>query len=102
MLDCLLNEKERAFRDEVRDFVKNEIPSQAVRDMDTGNLESGRWFVEKAGALGLLGPRFPAKYGGRDLNWVSDLLANEEVGVLGTSLGCAYACLLYTSPSPRD
>ncbi len=91
MLDCLLNEKERAFRDEVRDFVKNEIPSQAVRDMDTGNLESGRWFVEKAGALGLLGPRFPAKYGGRDLNWVSDLLANEEVGVLGTSLGCAYA-----------
>jgi len=90
MFDFLLNEQETAFCREVREFVKNEVPSQMVRDMDNGEIESGRWFVEKAGPLGILGPRFPKEYGGRDLNWVTNVAACEEVGVLGTSLGCAY------------
>ncbi|MBL7171330.1 MAG: acyl-CoA/acyl-ACP dehydrogenase [Desulfobacteraceae bacterium] len=90
MFDFLLNEQETAFCQEVREFVKNEVPSQMVRDMDNGEIESGRWFVEKAGPSGILGPRFPKEYGGRDLNWVTNVAACEEVGVLGTSLGCAY------------
>ena len=90
MFDFLLNEQEMAFCKEVREFVKNEVPSQMVREMDNGEIESGRWFVKKAGPLGILGPRFPKEYGGRDLNWVTNVAACEEVGVLGTSLGCAY------------
>jgi len=90
MFDFLLTDQEKAARDEVRRFVKDEVPSQMVREMDQGQIESGRWFVEKAGTAGILGLRFPKEYGGRDLNWVADVAASVEVGVLGTSLGCAY------------
>jgi acyl-CoA dehydrogenase len=90
VFDFLLNDQEEAFCLEVREFVKKDVPSQMIRDMDSGKIESGRWFVEKAGPLGLLGPRFPREYGGRALNWVTDVAACEEVGILGTSLGCAY------------
>jgi len=90
MFDFLMNDREKAVRNEVREFVKNDVPSQFIRDMDSGELESGRWFVEKAGSHGLLGVRFPEEYGGRGINWVVDVAASEEVGVLGTSLGCAY------------
>jgi len=90
MYEFLLDEREKAFWKEVREFVKNEVPSQYIRDMDEGKLESGRWFVERAGAKTLLGCRFPREFGGRGLNWVADVAATEEVGVLGTSLGCAY------------
>ncbi|MFH1349845.1 MAG: acyl-CoA dehydrogenase family protein [Pseudomonadota bacterium] len=90
MFDFLLNDREKAFCQEVREFVKTDVPSQKIRDMEKGEIDSGRWFVEKAGAKGLLGARFPEKYGGKGLNWVTDVTACEEVGVLGTSLACAY------------
>ncbi|MEW5913272.1 MAG: acyl-CoA dehydrogenase family protein [Thermodesulfobacteriota bacterium] len=90
-MDYLLSPEQLAVRDEVRRFVKEQVPSRMVREMDQGELESGRWFVEKAGAAGILGLRFPKAYGGRGLDWVTDVACMEEVGVLGTSLGCAYA-----------
>lgn len=90
MYDFLLNETEKAFWLEVRDFVKKDIPSQLIRDMDEGKIETGRPIVEKAGAKNLLGPRFPKRYGGRELNWVAEVAAVEEVGVLGNSVSCAY------------
>ena len=90
MFDFLLTDEQRAVRDEVRRFVKEEVPAKMVREMDLGQVESGRWFVEKAGAAGLLGMRFPKEYGGRGLSWVGEMACVEEVGVLGTSLGCAY------------
>jgi hypothetical protein len=89
MFDFLLSKEERAFRDEVRDFVKT-VPSQLLRDMDAGKIETGRPFIEMAAARHLLGARFPKEYGGRGLNWASEVAAVEEVGVLGNSLSCAY------------
>ena len=90
MYDFLLNEKEKAFWLEVREFVKNDIPSQLIRDMDGSKIETGRPIVEKAGAKNLLGPRFPKEYGGRNLNWAAEIAAVEEVGVLGNSISCAF------------
>jgi alkylation response protein AidB-like acyl-CoA dehydrogenase len=89
MFDFLLSEEERAFRDEVRDFVKT-VPSQLLRDMDDSKIETGRPFIEMAAARNLLGARFPKEYGGRGLNWTAEVAAVEEVGVLGNSLSCAY------------
>ena len=89
MFDFLLSEEEKAFRDEVRDFVKT-VPSQLLRDMDAGKIETGRPFLEMAAARNLLGARFPKEYGGRGLNWTAEVAAVEEVGVLGNSLSCAY------------
>ena len=90
MFDFLLNEEEKALQNEVREFVKNDIPSQMVRDMDLSIIETGRPFIEMAGKKNLLGLRFPKQYGGRGMNWVADVAAIEEVGVLGNSITCAY------------
>ncbi|NVM26765.1 MAG: acyl-CoA/acyl-ACP dehydrogenase [Desulfobacterales bacterium] len=90
MFDFLLTEEQRALRDEVREFVKNDVPSKLVRDMDLSIIETGRPFIEMAAKKNLLGLRFPKEYGGRGLNWVAEVAAIEEVGVLGNSISCAY------------
>jgi hypothetical protein len=59
MFDFLLNDREKAYWQEIREFVKKDIPSQLIRDMDAGEIETGRPFIEKAGAKNLLGPAFP-------------------------------------------
>jgi len=89
MFDAMLTEKERALRDEVREFVKT-VPRQLILDMDADRVQYPRDFVREAGRRNLLGLRFPSQYGGRGLGWEDEILAIEEVGVLGTSLACAY------------
>jgi alkylation response protein AidB-like acyl-CoA dehydrogenase len=90
MFDFLLNEEEKALQNDVREFLKNHVPSKMVRDMDLSIIETGRPFVEMAGKKNLLGLRFPKEYGGRGLNWIADVAAIEEVGVLGNAITCAY------------
>jgi acyl-CoA dehydrogenase len=34
--------------------------------------------------------RFDPKWGGRGLPWTSEVIAEEEIGVLGNTLGCAF------------
>ncbi len=90
MFDFLLTEEEKALQNEVREFVKNDVPSKLIRDMDLSIIETGRPFIEMAAKKNLLGLRFPKEYGGRGLNWVAEVAAIEEVGVLGNSINCAY------------
>ncbi len=45
----------------------------------------------EAGRRNLLGLRFPVRFGGRGLPWTSEMVALEEVGILGTSLACLYS-----------
>lgn len=91
MLDCLMSDGEKSLRNEVRAFVKDDIDKKLLRDMDEDKIRYPREFLEKAAARNLLGLRFPEKYGGRGMPWVSEIIALEEVGVLGTSLGCLYS-----------
>lgn len=91
MLDCLMTAEEKRLREEVRAFVREDIDKQLLRDMDADKVRYPREFLEKAAARGLLGLRFPKVYGGRGLPWTSEIVALEEVGVLGTSLGCLYS-----------
>ncbi|RLD00622.1 MAG: acyl-CoA dehydrogenase [Chloroflexi bacterium] len=76
-------------RDEVREFVFS-VPRQLILDMDADRVKYPRDFVRQAGRLNLLGLRFPREYGGRGLKWEDEIIAIEEVGVLGTALTCAY------------
>lgn len=48
MFEFLLNEEEKALQSEVREFVKNDVPSKLIRDMDLSIIETGRPFVEMA------------------------------------------------------
>jgi len=91
MHEHLLTAEQKALRDEVRAFVREDVPRQLLLDMDADKVRYPREYVEKAAARRLLGLRFPKEYGGRGLGWTSEILAIEEVGILGTSLGCLYS-----------
>jgi alkylation response protein AidB-like acyl-CoA dehydrogenase len=90
MLDAILTAEQRELRDEVRAFVK-EVPRQLILDMDADRVRYPREFVEEAARRNLLGLRFSTEYGGRGLGWADEIVALEEVGVLGTSLACLYS-----------
>lgn len=90
MLEALLTPQQKRLRDEVRDFVKW-VPRQLILDMDADKVRYPREFVEEAARRNLLGLRFSPEYGGRGLGWTDEIIALEEVGVLGTSLACLYS-----------
>ncbi|MBC7341087.1 MAG: acyl-CoA/acyl-ACP dehydrogenase [Clostridia bacterium] len=90
MFDFLLNEDQRKLRDEVRQFVAR-VDRQLILDMDAEKIVYPRGYVRALGQQNLLGLRFPSQYGGRGLGWSSEIVALEEVGVLGTSLACLYS-----------
>ena len=90
MFDFLLSAEQQKLRDEVRSFVKS-VPRQLVLDMDAERVTFPRGFLEELGARNLLGLRFPGEYGGRGLDWSSEIVALEEIGVLSMSLSCLYS-----------
>jgi len=91
VFEAFMTPEQKKLRDEVRDFVRNEVPRSLLIDMDADKLRYPKEYVEKLAKKNLLGLRFPPKYGGRGLKWVDDIIALEEVGVLGTSLGCLFS-----------
>lgn len=91
MFDVLLTESERQIRDEVRAFVRDKVDPNLIIQMDGNEQEYPYDFVKATTQTNLIGLRFPKKYGGRGLNWVSEMVAIEEIGVLGIALGCAYS-----------
>jgi acyl-CoA dehydrogenase len=90
-MDALLSESQLALRDEARQFVRQDVSRQLVLDMDAGRVTYPRHFVEKLASRRLLGLRFPENLGGRRLGWAEEVLALEEIGVLGTALACLYS-----------
>jgi len=89
MFESMLTEAQEALRAEARAFVRS-VPRQLILDMDADRVRYPRDFVRQAGERNLLGLRFPRDYGGRGLRWEDEIIAIEEVGVLGTALACAY------------
>lgn len=89
--DILLTPEEISLKQEVRDFVKNSVSPDLIRKMDRDEITYPRDFVKALGERNLLGLRFPKKYGGRGLSWAAEIAALEEIGVLGTALGCAFS-----------
>ncbi len=90
MIEPLLTPEQRKLREEVRGLVKW-VPRQLLLDMDAEKVRYPRVFLEEAARRRLLGLRFPPEYGGRGLGWEEEVIALEEVGVLGASLGCLYS-----------
>jgi acyl-CoA dehydrogenase len=91
MIETLLTSPQRRLRDEVRAFVREDVPRQLILEMDAGKVTYPREYLERAAARNLLGLRFPREWGGRGLKWADEIIALEEVGVLGTSLACLYS-----------
>ena len=89
--DIFLTPEEIALKAEVREFVRREVSCDLVRKMDRDEITYPREFVKALGERNLLGLRFDPKYGGRGMAWSAEIAALEEVGVLGTALGCAFS-----------
>jgi alkylation response protein AidB-like acyl-CoA dehydrogenase len=89
MFDYLLNDEQKKIKQEARDFVKS-IPRKMILDMDADKIKFPKEFLQEAGRLNLMGCRYPKKWGGRDLDWVSTCMVMEEIGVLGYIFACTF------------
>ena len=89
MFDYLLNEDQKKLRDEARDFVKS-IPRKMILDMDADIIQFPKEFLQEAGKRNLMGCRYPKKWGGRGMDWVSTCMVMEEVGMLGYIFACTF------------
>ena len=59
--------------------------------MDAEKVHYPREYIQLLAEQQLLGLRFPPEWGGRGLGWTSEVLALEEIGVLGASLACLFS-----------
>lgn len=91
MFDYLISEDYKNLRDKVRAFVKDKVPPSLLKQMDRDEVTYPREYVKNLAKNGLLGLRFDKKYGGQGLNWQAEVIALEEIGVLGGSLGCLFS-----------
>ena len=86
----LITQQERDLQQEVRRFVRERVSPDLLRSLDADQINYPREFVSDLAAHNLLGLRFDTRWGGRGLPWTAEVLAEEEIGVLGTTLGCAF------------
>ncbi|MBE0649577.1 MAG: acyl-CoA/acyl-ACP dehydrogenase [Bacteroidales bacterium] len=89
-INPLMTAEDKLLQEKVQEFVKW-VPRQLLLDMDDDKVRYPKEFIQEAGKRNLLGLRFDKKWGGSGLPWSSEMVALEEVGVLGTSLGCLYS-----------
>jgi acyl-CoA dehydrogenase len=86
----LMTKEEKAIQQEVRKFVRDEVSHDFIRALDRDEIKYPREYVENLASHNLLGLRFDPQWGGRGLPWTSEVIAEEEIGVLGNTLACAF------------
>jgi alkylation response protein AidB-like acyl-CoA dehydrogenase len=89
MFEHLLSPAALAFREEVRDLVRW-VPREMVLAMDRDEIRFPKEFLREAGRRNLMGCRYPKRWGGREMDWVSTCMAMEEVGTLGYIFACVF------------
>ncbi len=84
-MDFKFTEDEEAFRREVRQWLKHEIPQRWI-ELDPGIWEEteeswalAREFQRKLGQKGWLAPAYPREYGGLELSHMKRLILSEEL-----------------------
>jgi alkylation response protein AidB-like acyl-CoA dehydrogenase len=84
-MDFRFAEEEEAFREEVRAWVKKEIPPRWI-ELDAGLWEEteeswalSREFQRKLGQKGWMAPAYPREYGGLEMSHIKRLILSEEL-----------------------
>ncbi|NLC77901.1 MAG: acyl-CoA dehydrogenase family protein, partial [Clostridia bacterium] len=90
MFSFLMTEEQKALQKEVQDFVGS-VDKQLILDMDENKVQYPTEYLKEAARRNLLGLRFPKEYGGRGLGWTSEIIALEDIGMLGSALACLYS-----------
>jgi len=94
-IDVLLRDEEIAFRKEFKGFLGQLDVSFILRMDKEEEKEFPAEFVRALGRNNYLGIPLPKKVGGRGLNAVCAILAEEELGALAFPLGCAMGMSTY-------
>lgn len=89
MFDFLLSEQQIKIREEARSLVEW-VPRKMILDMDADKITFPKEFLQEAGRRNLFGCRYPKKWGGRDMDWVTSCMIMEEVGTLGYIFSCTF------------
>ncbi len=90
MYDFLLTSRDIDLRNKAREFVA-QVPRELLISMDEDKVQYPTDFVRDLAENGLLGIRFPIKYGGHEASWVAEMAVLEEIGHLSLALGCLYS-----------
>jgi alkylation response protein AidB-like acyl-CoA dehydrogenase len=90
MIEPLLTDEQKKLRATAREFARS-IPRSLLLDMDADKVLYPREYVTQAAQKGLVGLRFAKEQGGAGLGWRDEIIALEEIGVLGSSLSCLYS-----------
>ncbi|MFX1408387.1 MAG: acyl-CoA dehydrogenase family protein [Promethearchaeota archaeon] len=96
MFDYIISEEAKKIKEEVRTFVRDEVPPSLIKKMDQNEIQYPIEYLQNLGKHNLICLRVPKEYGGRGLNWECEVVALEEVGVLGSSLPCLYSLPIIT------
>ena len=84
-MDYLLSEEQKMIRDMVSKFAKEEIAPFASENEKNSTFPSE--IIKKAGELGLMGIGYPVEYGGAGMDYVSYMIAVEEISKACASTG---------------
>lgn len=86
-------EEHEALRDQVRRFVETEIKPHALKWEEDGFVP--REVLRRMGELGFFGIRYPAEYGGSEMDTLATVVLAEELG-RSTFSGVAVTALVHT------
>lgn len=80
-MDLRSTEKEEAFRKEVREFIRRELPPgwSGAQPGTAGAWEFQRQFSRKLGERGWLGLSWPREYGGQEASPIEEAILYEEI-----------------------
>ncbi len=87
------SEEHEALRDQVRRFVETEIKPHALAWEEQGFVP--REVLRRMGELGFFGIRYPAEYGGSEMDTLATVVLAEELG-RSTFSGVAITALVHT------
>ena len=90
-MDLSYNTEELAFRDEVRAFMRDDLPSEFSEKVRKGNeltkADMERWHAI-LNARGWLAPNWPSSFGGAEWNAVQRHIFEEEAAIIGADRAC--------------
>ncbi|HEY5639033.1 MAG TPA: acyl-CoA dehydrogenase [Dehalococcoidia bacterium] len=89
-MDFRFTTQEEAFRQEIRDWLKTNLPDNLPEDRlgrEPENMNVYKEFAQRLATKGWVAPHWPEEYGGRGLSVVEQLVFNEEMAEANAPMG---------------
>lgn len=100
MPDFRFTADEEAFKQEVNDFLRAELPSDFDPDEgERGDLDLAKSFTDKLASKGWLAPAWPREYGGLGLGHMQQLIYNEAMSYYRAPLGQSWCGVQLVGPT---